>query len=183
MIDSLSKMLAALLAVLLLYIYPAAEAANRQDELSQLTVYNTVTNFVDAVRTKGYITPTMYNQFQQQLSLTGNTYKIELEHSHKKYVPVYEDPTSQTGFTGEFEAVMDEYYNGQIMAVLYPDNIQSVDDPSRKYILTSGDSFHVAVENTNRTPGAIFKEWLHFGAESMNKVTASYGGMVLNEDY
>ena len=183
MVDSLSKMLAALLAVLLLYIYPAAEAANRQDELSQLTVYNSVTSFVDAVRTKGYITPTMYNQFQQELSLTGNTYNTQIEHLHKKYVPAYDDPANQLGFTGEFDAVMDGYYNEQIMPVLYPDNLVSIDDPSRKYFLTSGDSFRVEVQNTNRTPGAIFQEWLHFGAKSVNRVTANYGGMVLNEDY
>ncbi|WP_211747850.1 hypothetical protein [Paenibacillus sp. Marseille-Q4541] len=183
MTDSISKMVAALLAVLLLYIYPAAEAASRQDELSQLTVYNTVTRFVDAVRTKGYLTPTMYDEFHRELSLTGNTYNIELEHLHKKYVPEYTDPSNQTEFTGKFDVVMDGYYNEQIMPVLYPDNELPVHDSSRRYILTSGDSFRVAVQNTNRTPAVIFQEWLHFGAESASKVAASYGGMVLNEDY
>lgn len=183
MTGGFSKLVGALLAVLLLYIYPAAEAANRQDELSQLTVYNTVTSFVDAVRTKGYITPSMYNQFQRDLSLTGNTYNIELEHLHKKYVPEYTDPANQTGFTGEFHAVMDGYYNAQILPVLYPDADLSLDNPSRRYLLTSGDTFRVDVENTNRTQATIFQEWLHFGAEPLKRVSASYGGMVLNEDY
>ena len=64
---------------------PAGEMARRQDDLSRLVVYQSVTKFVDSVRTKGYITPIMYNDFLQELATTGNIYNVEMEHHHKKY--------------------------------------------------------------------------------------------------
>lgn len=83
MVQSISKLLGALLAVLLLYIVPAAQAAERQNDISGLNTYHSTVRFVDMVRTKGYITPTMYNDFIRELELTGNTYEVELEHMHK----------------------------------------------------------------------------------------------------
>lgn len=183
MINSVSKILAALLAVLLLYVYPAVEAAGRQDDLSRLTTYNTVTKFVDAVRTKGYITPTMYEQFQEELALTGNTFDVKLEHMHKNYVPEYTDPMNQATFTGKFEAVLDGYYDEQIMEVLFPNNEMSRDEQARVYKLTAGDFFRVTCMNTNRTPADLFKEWLLLGQGNGSSIHANYGGMVINEDY
>lgn len=183
MINSISKILAALLAVLLLYVYPAVEAAGKQDDLSRLAAYNTVTKFVDAVRTKGYITPTMYEQFQIELARTGNTYTIELEHMHKKYVPEYTDPMNEDTFSGKFEAVWDGYYNDQVLNVLFPDSELDKHDPARVYKLTAGDFFHVTCANTNRTPADIFMEWLQIDTSEGSSIFANYGGMVINEDY
>lgn len=70
MSNSVSKWFAAFLALLLLYLVPAGEMARRQDDLSRLVVYQSVTKFVDSVRTKGYITPIMYNDFLQELAAT-----------------------------------------------------------------------------------------------------------------
>nr|WP_246772924.1 hypothetical protein [Paenibacillus polymyxa] len=69
MVQTISKLLGALLAVLLLYIVPAAQGAERQDDISGLNTYHSTVRFVDMVRTKGYITPTMYNDFMRDLEL------------------------------------------------------------------------------------------------------------------
>jgi len=61
------------------------------DDVYEIVVLNAVTQFVDSVSDKGYITPTMYNQFTSQLALTGNTYDIQMEHLHKRYDPIYND--------------------------------------------------------------------------------------------
>lgn len=71
MSNSVSKLFAAFLALLLMYVVPSAELARRQDDLSRMVVYQSATKFVDSVRTKGYITPTMYNDFLRELEATG----------------------------------------------------------------------------------------------------------------
>ncbi|MCC3381116.1 hypothetical protein ACFQ5D_12310 [Paenibacillus farraposensis] len=184
MVQSISKLLGVLLAVLLLYIVPAAQAAERQDDISGLHVYHSTVRFVDMVRTKGYITPTMYNDFMRELELTGNTYEVGLEHMHKKYVPEYADAAKPDSFLGNYETVYDGFYNPQILTVLFPGNQQPKSDQTRQYTLMAGDYFTVRLHNTNRTPADIYKSWLLIGIDDGKPaVTASYGGMVLNEDY
>ncbi|MBY0023464.1 hypothetical protein H7K28_16305 [Paenibacillus polymyxa] len=184
MVQTISKLLGALLAVLLLYIVPAAQAAERQDDISGLNTYHSTVHFVDMVRTKGYITPTMYNDFIRDLELTGNTYEVHLEHMHKKYVPNYADAAKPDSFLGNYEVVYDSYYNPQILPVLFPDHSQPKSEQIRRYTLMAGDYFTVRLYNTNRTPADLYKSWLLGGIDNDNPaVSASYGGMVLNEDY
>ncbi|NEU28066.1 hypothetical protein G3M74_18585 [Paenibacillus polymyxa] len=184
MVQTISKLLGALLAVLLLYIVPVAQAAERQDDISGLNAYHSTVHFVDMVRTKGYITPTMYNDFMHDLELTGNTYEVNLEHMHKKYVPNYVDAAKPDSFLGNYEAVYDGYYNPQILPALFPDHSQPMSEQTRRYTLMAGDYFAVRLHNMNRTPADLYKSWLLGGLDNGKPaVAASYGGMVLNEDY
>lgn len=183
MINAVSKLLAVLLAVILLYVYPAAETADRQDDIARMTVVQTVTRFVDAVRTKGYISPAMFAEFEEQMARTGNAYEISMEHLHKKYVPHYSDPMDQSTFSGTYQTVQDGYYSAQIKAKLFPSSsVMALDDRGRRYTLAMGDFFTVTVKNTNRTPAMLIREWLNGSAQAA-AVFATYGGMVLNEDY
>lgn len=115
MVQTISKLLGALLAVLLLYIVPAAQAAERQDDISGLNTYHSTVRFVDMVRTKGYITPTMYNDFMRDLELTGNIYEVDLEHMHKSMYRTMQMPRSQTVFW----AIMKLYMMGTIIRKSY----------------------------------------------------------------
>ncbi|WP_339282954.1 hypothetical protein [Paenibacillus sp. FSL R5-0486] len=183
MINAASKLLAVLLAVLLLYVYPAAETADRQDDIARMAAVQNVTRFVDAVRTKGYISPRMLADFEEQLAQTGNVYDVSMEHLHKKYVPHYIDPMDNNSFNGTYEVVQDGYYAAQIRERLFPSSgVIPVDDPGRRYTLTTGDFFTVTLQNTNRTPSMLIREWLS-GTVQASAVFVTYGGMVLNEDY
>lgn len=182
--NSMSKVFAAFLAVALLYVFPTMQAAERQDDLSQMMVYNAVVQFTDSVRTKGYVTPTMYNDFTQEMNATGNQYNIQLEHLHKTYHPEYSDPANPNTFQNKFTTVYEGYYENAILPVLYTENTTTKDDPSRQYRLQNGDYFTVKVESTNRTMAAILRGMLGIeGNQNRSAVLARYGGMVLNEDY
>lgn len=61
--DIFSKVIALILAVVLLYIFPVESLLTRQDEITKVFVLNETAKFVDSVRNLGYITPLMYNQF------------------------------------------------------------------------------------------------------------------------
>ncbi|MCD1261266.1 hypothetical protein B5M42_020915 [Paenibacillus athensensis] len=181
--NSLTKVFAILIAVLLLYIFPISAAFDHQDDVSELVVLRTVTTFVDAVRDKGYISPEMYNDFFAELHATGNTFDIQMEHDHKRYDPVYDDPLNPATFHNEYAVHYDSFYNAQIMKVLFPDTTAAKDALNRRYLLDAGDYFYVTVKNTNRTNGTVLRDFLNNANSSSVKIFVPYGGMVRNADH
>lgn len=181
--DSISKIFAVLIAVLLLYMFPISAAFDNQDEVSELVVLREVTAFVDMVRDKGYISPVMYSDFEQAIQATGNTFDIQMEHGHKRYDPVYDDPSRPETFTGEYAVHYDTFYSGQILPVLFPDSAAGKDELSRRYKLYVGDTFTVTVKNTNRTNGTIVHDFLNNASSPSEKIFIPYGGLVRNEDH
>ncbi|CAM4261936.1 hypothetical protein ACE3MS_08575 [Paenibacillus dendritiformis] len=179
--NSISKVFAALIAVLLLYLYPISAAFDQQDDISELVVLKATTTFVDAVRDKGFVSPSMYTDFMEAIAATGNTFDVQMEHGSKKYVPVYDDPTRPDTFRGSYEVHYDMFYNAQILPVLFPNSAAAKDDPARRYKLRVGDTFAVTVKNTNRTPGTILFDFLNQAISPNEKIFIPYGGVVRNE--
>ncbi|MFC0213875.1 hypothetical protein ACFFK0_15700 [Paenibacillus chartarius] len=180
--DSISKVFAILIAILLLYVFPISSAFDQQDDVSELVALRATTTFVDAVRDKGYISPTMYNDFLQAIHATGNTFDVRMEHGQKRYVPVYADPTRPETFQGKYAVHYDMFYNAQILPVLFPNSAAGKDDPARRYKLHVGDTFYVVVKNTNRTNGTILHDFLNNASSPNEKIFIPYGGVVRNED-
>lgn len=184
MSNALSLMAAALVACLLLYLYPVSQSYEQQDQISYNIVYKSVTTFVDSVRSKGYISPAMYNDFMNELDKSGNLYEIEMQHDQKLYNPVYDNPSDASTFQNRYEVYYDSVYTEDILSVLYPENELPVSDSERKYLLKQYDSFSVTVTNSNTTKATLVRNLLNL-SDSGNKVRIylPYGGMVLNEDY
>ncbi|MDR0270862.1 hypothetical protein [Paenibacillus sp.] len=177
-----AKAFAAIIVILHLFMWPISSALDKQDDISQIVVMNSVTKFVDSVRDKGYITPTMYNEFVDQMALTGNTYDIQMEHLHKRYDPIYTDAgIFQDGYNVNYEG----FYNAQVNDKLFPStSADRIDSPNRVYKLAAGDFFTVTVKNTNRTPATLINDILLLATNAPNeKIVIPYGGMILNEDY
>ncbi|MEC0371502.1 hypothetical protein [Paenibacillus chibensis] len=184
MSNAVSKIVAVLLAVALLFIYPAAEAYRKQDDVSRIIVNNAVTQFVDAVRNKGYLSPVMYQDFVNEMAASGNEMEIQMEHLHKQYTPVYTDASDPNTFQHEFDVSYAGYYTADIMSVLFPDNETPKDRDIRKYKMNAGDFFKVTIRNPNRTPGTIMMDFVTGSDSGVAPAMAyRYGGMVLNEDY
>ncbi|GAB6990065.1 hypothetical protein [Paenibacillus pini] len=182
--NTVSKFVAVLIALLLLFIYPAKEAAEKQDDLSRIIVYNAVTQFVDAVRNKGFLTPVMYQDFINEIEVTGNVFDIQMEHQHKKYQPDYTDAADPSTFQDQFDVWYEGFYSEDIMMQLFPEEVLDKDSDKRKYRLAVGDFFKVSVKNTNRTAGTAWFDFITGSATGDPVViSAPYGGMVLNEDY
>ena len=73
--DSLSKIVAIVLAVLLMFIIPIKSEFERLDDISRIYVLNETTKFVDRVRNLGYITPRMYLEYVRNIEATDNLYE------------------------------------------------------------------------------------------------------------
>jgi hypothetical protein len=180
MTNALSKITAALLAVLLLFLFPALQAAQRQEDIRYLAAYRVMVQFTDAVRNKGVVTPTMYEDFIRELETTGGGYEVELEHRHKTYHPEYGDPADPATFLNGFSVVYDSYYTSDILEAMFP---TGAGQEGEAYKLQEGDFIAVTALDHNRSPYDILSEFLYPGADKANSSLLTYGGMVLNEDY
>ena len=177
--DTISKAFVLILAILLLYIYPLSDSAAREDDLTRVIAFETITRFVDNVRDKGVLTPVMYEQLQKELAASGQEFDVRMEHKHKRYVPVYDDQ----GRFGEKYTVEEEiFYNAQIFPVLFPENPPPPDHGDRIYRLGAGDFFAVSVQSLNRTPAVVWQDALNGTNTPGGQLFMPYGGMVRNED-
>jgi len=166
-----------------MFYVPTYQNLEKQEDIAYLNTYQVVTDFVDNVRTKGYITPQMYEDFQQKLHVGDVLYNVEMVHKHKYYHPVYTDPSDPTTFTGKYVVDYDEYYWEQIKEQLYGKNAGPEED--RMYKLEEGDYFGVYVENKTKFKSTMLLEFLtgKIGDHDPVVISVPYGGMVLNEDY
>ncbi|MGM1023177.1 MAG: hypothetical protein ACQEXV_22325 [Bacillota bacterium] len=175
---------AAIIAIALLYFVPLLSSYEQHDQISYNIAYNAVTNFVDSVRNKGYITPRMYSDFTRELGSTSNMFEIQMEHKAKRYNPIYTNPSDETTFTGTAEVYYDAAYQESILATLFPDNGSQDNDPSRRYYLKEGDFFTVTVKNTNITNATLLFDRLTNGTTGdPTRIYIPYGGLINNEDY
>ena len=154
--DSLIVIFSLMIAVLLMFLFPMMDTWERQDDISYMAVYSSVVEFVDSARNLGYITPTMYTKFVNNINATGNRYDITLEHRKRIY---------------EINAYKNIYTN-KIEKVLY--------DSGENYKLDAGDYLYVSVKNTNKTQSTLLKEVLYASDQEVFKVGVPYGGMVRN---
>ena len=183
MSNPLSKIVAALLVVALIVLFPAVQSAERAENIAVLTTYNTMVQFTDAVRNKGYLSARMYEDFVRDLAVSGQVYEVELEHRHKKYHPEYDDPADNSTFQERFSVIYDSYYTEELLGQLFS-NTGAIGDTDRLYKLETGDFFSVALTRRSVSPYQVLAGFLQ--ASSMagrGPQTLYYGGMVLNEDY
>ena len=174
--DSLSKIVAIVLAVLLMFIIPIKSEFERLDDISRIYVLNETTKFVDRVRNLGYITPRMYLEYVRNIEATDNLYEVRLEHGRKIYIPVYEESLSgNLEFKEEHIEEYDTSFTEDIIKVLLPDSPVGGDDIILE--LRKGDYFAVTVFNTNRTMATKMQEMLGSNVP-VEKIFVRYGGLV-----
>lgn len=180
----LSVLFAVVVACGLMYVWPTQNNYEDQDKIAYNIAYKSATTFADSVRNKGYITPKMYTDFNNELSATDNIYDIQMEHDRKRYNPIYTDPANPATFQGKFEVYYDGFYTDKIMSTLFPTNSLPVTDTSRKYYLQSGDYFYVTIKNKNFTKATLVSDFLtNSNTGDPTRIYIPYGGMVNNEDY
>lgn len=160
----MSKIFASLLSIFLLvmiFTLTVSEYAGFIDDTSDTISKQAVRDFVATAASKGYVDNRDYLDFQEKLNSTGVLYDVELTHYKKKYQPNYTDPKNYYTFEETFNVYYDQYYSGEILNTLFPNNGTEQDADIRKYTLSSGDMFKVNIKArseklSQRILGAIF---------------------------
>ena len=144
--DTVVTILAIVLAAVLMFVFPLMSVADRSDDVSQLSVQNSTTTFVDNIRSTGRITLAEYNRFAQEINATGNTYEIEME------VKILDEnpgkKTAQTAYEKIGENVYYTEYTTQILEDLN-DASTTISQLLRNffYRVTGNDSSTIGASN------------------------------------
>ena len=85
--DTIEIILAFLLSVIVFFIFPIYVAFEKKDDLAYALATKYVSDFVEEVKIKGYISADMYTDLEEKLLATDNTFDIFMEHRAKKVYP------------------------------------------------------------------------------------------------
>lgn len=106
--DTPISIIGIILATIIMFIVPLILIADRTDDISQLIVQTATSEFVDEVIKSGKISAKRYQEFINDLQLSGNTYEIDIE------VRIADTNTSKV-FTEDFGDV----YSNRIGPITY----------------------------------------------------------------
>ena len=166
--ETIVTIVAIFLAAILIGIFPLMSIAERNDDISQLSIQTSISEFVDKVRKTGKITQTDYDALVAALYATGNTYDITVE-----IQILDENPSKKTTQTDETKIGENVYYS------VYTTQIESELKKSSKYVLKAGDIITVSATNTNNTISQMLKNFFYgLSGNSAYKIDASQSGVV-----
>lgn len=116
--DTLQKVFGILVGVIIFFLLPLYIAFEKKDDISYSLALKITTNFVESVKSKGYLSHEMYNDFISQLAVTGNSYDIKMEHVNKKYYPTiyaYDDTYENIKAKFDYNLYKDLFATGEII--------------------------------------------------------------------
>ena len=172
MSDTFITIIAIFLAAILMFIFPLMTLADRNDDVTQLTVQTATTEFVDEIRRTGKLTEDKYNSYISTIASTGNAYDVEI-----KFQILDENPAKKTsqsdGATVIGENVYYAVYTTQIV-----DRIED-SEQENKYVLKEGDIVSVTVKNRGQTLAQTLRN-VYYRVSGNNTYTiyASWSGTV-----
>ena len=162
--DSLMAVAAGAAAVIIVTIFPLMSLADRNDDISQMAVQASVTEFGDKVTKTGTLTEDDLTAFQQEINAeTGANCEIEME------VRVLDEnprkKTTQASPTKEGENVSYSMYTSQILDAL-------------PLTLKEGDMFIVRATTDTSISKKLNNFFYSVAGEDTNVVAAEYSGRV-----
>ncbi len=177
--DNISVLLASILTVIIIVLFPIYNVATRQDSITKNMVVKATTNFVDAARNKGYIEAEDYENYLTEINRTGHSYEVELE--------VYKPILLETDTANSYEEKYVVDYTDDIIATMGTTDLDpSIEETSvindDIYPLNDGYKFYVRVKNTNITQAQILLDRLLTG-ELTERIVVNYGGVVYTNEW
>lgn len=86
--DNIQTVVVVIISVFLLFIFPVYMAYEKKDDISYALAMRYTQDLVDEVRSKGYISKNMYEDYMARLKVTGNSYDVQITHEYKRYDPI-----------------------------------------------------------------------------------------------
>lgn len=162
--DLLWKILAFILAAVLIFLAPLLMFYDRMDDMSYNTSYQAVNEFAQISREVGEVNSYNYKKMIARLNSTGLSYDISIEHHKKVYMPVLDKNGVETG---EINCVYEGIYDGDIESKI-----------DSGYKMEAGDLFYIQVKNKTRTMAESLRASLFGVAASEGSIFIRSGGMV-----
>lgn len=167
--DTTITVIAIFLAAILMFVFPLMTLSDRTDDVSQLSVQTTTTEFVDNIKKTGKLTEENYGKFVEQISATGNTYDVELK------VQILDENLGKKATS----VAMDKIGENQYYTMYTTQVLDAMNNNARALTLKEGDRISVNVKNTNTTISQQLKNFLYkvTGNDSY-QISAEASGLV-----
>lgn len=177
--DAFKAIIVIILLVICFVIFPAQRQTDRAEDTAKSFAKAAIVNFVDSVRSKGYIDINDYNVMLKSLDATNYVFDIQMEYYKKNIQPNYENPNDINTFKEDFNVRYDGYFNSTILAKLFPNTPLAEDDPNRRFNMHEGDLFNVRIVSKDKSLSDRIKSFIYRSPSV--QIADQYGGMIRNE--
>ena len=177
MSNTTTTILALGVAVVLILIVPLGTMLDRNDNVTQESVKLIVEEFVTEVQNTGKVSRAQYQNLENELAATGNTYDVEIEVHHLDENPGKK--TSQANYTKIGENVYYIEYTTQVLKQIGIKTDEEEASSENVMLLKEGDMIYVSVKNDNSTAAQTLKSsFLGYSNAGEHVISASSSGMV-----
>ena len=167
--DILMSIIGIITASVLLFIFPLMLVSDSADDIAQLTSQTAANNFVDEVIKSGKITAKEYEDLNDILITTGNSYEIEIE------LKILDFNTAQK-YTIDNSLEMgnkNTYYS------IYTSQIEERLNDTGVLMLKEGDGISVTVKNSSATLSQSLRNiYYKSTGEDMHIILATASGTI-----
>lgn len=172
MSDTFITIIAIFLAAILMFVFPLMTLADRNDDIANLTIQTTTSEFVDEIRRTGKLTSDEYNSFVSAISATGNSYDIEMQ-----FKILDENPAKKTSQTTGVTVIGENVYYS-----VYTTQIENRLGTDKQYVLKEGDIVSVSVKNRGATLAQTLRNVYYkvTGNDSYTVFASSAGVVIVN---
>ena len=176
--DTTVSIIGIIVASILMFIVPLFTLADRNDDISQLTVQTETALFVDNVIKLGKITSSDYQQYISSLNSSGNTYDVEIE---LKILDTNLSKNMTVNNSSDLgKNVYYSLYTSQIENKLVE---EETENPGKGIIiLKEGDVISVTAKNSSKTLSQSLKSFYYtiMGSDLYIIAGASSGTVAVN---
>ncbi len=150
----------------------------KQDAFIQLQLVDEVDDFLQDIKSKGYLSQSDYEQLASKLISLGNSFEVNIELKRRQFTPVYDDPLDLSTFNGRIATVYDYVTNREIVERLY-----AVDNVAGRYYFKEGDYVTISVESTLQSRADKLRQMILQVAADGPSFYVRLSGMVAHEAY
>lgn len=173
--DILMSIIGIITASVLLFIFPLMLVSDSADDIAQLTSQTAANNFVDEVIKSGKITAKEYEDLNDLLITTGNSYEIEIE------LKILDFNTAQKYTTDTYnhpENALDSG-NKNTYYSIYTSQIEERLNDTGVLMLKEGDGISVTVKNSSATLSQSLRNiYYKSTGEDMHIILATASGTI-----
>ncbi len=172
--NSIEKIVDLFVAVIIIFLFPLLYFGQKQDSITQTLVSNQTEAFVNDIRSNGYLTKEMYDNYLEELSKTGLIYTIAAEHRQLVYEPEYRFRTPE-----EVAKDQDSAYTGTNYYTYHPihTDIPVVSDPVSGNLNTeTNESVLASAVNSPASSTHIHVDTCYHGTKHIHSGSSSSGG-------
>ena len=155
--DTITSIIAIISATIIMFLSPVILIADRSDDISQLLIQTSTSEFVNEVIKTGKITLDNYQRFISSLQSSGNTYDIDME------VKILDETTSKIVTQDNPRVIGNNtyysIYTSQIEDKIGISSQITENNRTGQLILKQGDLIFVTVKNNSQTLSQVFKSF------------------------